>query len=654
MKILPVIRSFATISLLFFLFFSLTGNTHTPPVPDASETDSLKQLLTKTLTPADRIKTLAALSKAYYSASELDKALETETQLLELISKHGTKTDSAKYFRLIGLIYLQKSWYDKALDNLMQAQQLFGQAGDSAMQAKALMNVGIVHDYLGNLPMSLSYYNKALGYFNRSRNESGIADCRLNIAIILTKQKKYDTACDNLLAAAKIYEKAGNDTYLAAACINLGLTYKKMGNYPLAIEYVDKAYKIWKKDDDQYHICYYHLNMGEILLDMKRTEEAGQHLQEAEKLAKSLGSKDLLAKAYEYLSDYYVARNNYTAAYSYLNKSKQLNDSILNAETTEKVSQIQYQYEIAKREAENEHLVKQNLNKELELSKKNLSLYILSGILLVIALLVFLLVNQNRLKRKANQQLEAKNLLIGQQKDELISLNASKDKFLSILAHDIKNPLSSIHGISELLVTDYDTLTDEEKMVFTRDIHTLSTNLFELINTLLTWSTTQSGMIAYRPKAFRIAELCRKSINSLETVARQKDIKLECLADDSLTVLADENMILSVLRNLINNGIKYSYQGTTIHLVIKPVHGNAEISVIDSGIGFTKESQEKLFKYDQHFIGKGTAGETGTGLGLILCKDFVKKNGGTIRAESEPGKGSTFVFTLPLAEEGLS
>jgi len=648
-----ILRS-AIISFLFFLFLTLTGNAGNPPVPETRESDSLRQVLKKTLSSGDRIKTLAALGKAYFNASDLEKALEIENQLLELVSKYGTKADSAKYYRLTGLIYLQKSWYDKALDNLMKAQQLFGESGDSAMQAKALMNVGIVHDYLGNQPMSLSYYNKALSYFKRSKNESGAADCELNIAIILTKQKKYEQACENLLAAAKIYEKAGNNSYLAAAYINLGLTYKKMGNYPLAIEYVENAYKIWKQEDDQYHICYYHLNMGEIMLDMKRTEEAGQHLLEAEKIAKTLSSKDLLAKAYEFLSDYNVARNNYTAAYSFLNKSKQISDSILNAETTEKVSQIQYQYEIAKREADNEHLVKQNLNKELELSKKNLTLYILTAILIVIALLVFLLVNQNRLKRRANLQLEAKNKLIAQQKDELISLNASKDKFLSILAHDIKNPLSSIHGISDLLVTDYDTLTDEEKMVFTRDIHTLSNNLFELINTLLTWSTSQSGMIAYRPKPFRIAELCQKSMHSLETVAKQKDIKLECEADVSLAVMADETMILSVLHNLINNAIKYSYQGTKIRIEIVQADGNAEISVIDSGIGLSKESQEKLFKYDQHFMGKGTAGETGTGLGLILCKDFVEKNCGTIRVESETDKGSTFVFTLPLADDQVS
>jgi len=647
-------RHITVFLFLFILVLALRGMADSLPESVNKEADSLKQILKGTLSPQQTINTLSALGKAYYNESELDKALETEYELLEVISKHGIKIDSAKCYRLIGLVYLQKSWYDKSLDNLMRAQQLFGEAGDSAMQAKSLMNVGIVHDYMGNRPMSLSYYNKALDYFKRTKNESGRADCELNIAIIFTKQKEYEQACEKLLSAAKIYKKAGNDSYLAAAYINLGLTYKKMGNYNLAIEYLDKALGIWKQEEDQYHICYYHLNMGEIMLDMKRSDEAREYLLTAEKLAKEVGSKDLLAKAYEFLSDYNAAKKNYSEAYSYLNKSKQINDSILNAETTEKVNQVQYQYEIAKREVENEHLVKQNLNKELELSKKNLTLYILTGILIVIALLVLLLVNQNRLKRRANKQLEVKNNLIELQKDELISLNASKDKFLSILAHDIKNPLSSIHGISDLLVSDYDKLTEEEKKTFTCDIHTLATNLFEIINTLLTWSTSQSGMITYRPTQFSIGKLCSKTANSLQIVAKQKDIVIESNADDKLLVLADENMILSVMHNLINNAIKYSYHGTKIHIETEKLEDFIQISVIDSGIGLSPESQDKLFKYDQHFMNKGTAGESGTGLGLILCKDFVEKNGGTIRVESGLKKGSLFAFTLPLAGDPVS
>jgi signal transduction histidine kinase len=629
--------------------FLLSTFSETVRAPKSKETDSLKLVLLKRLSTQDKIKTLSALGKAYYNESNLDSALKTEYSLLEVISKHGTKIDSAKCFRIIGLVYMQKSWYDKSLENLERAQHLFGESGDSALQAKALMNIGTLHDYMNNLPMALLYYEKALKYFMYKKDETGTADCKLNMAIVLSKQKKYEQACEDLLSAAEIYKKTANDSYLAAAYINLGLTYKKMGNYTLAIEYHDKALAIWKQQDDEYHICYYYMNMGEIMLDLKKITEAGKYLLQAEKLVATLGSKDLQATTYEYLSDYHAARKNYAAAYSYLDKSKQLNDSILNAETTEKVSQIQYRYEIAKREADNTQLAKQNLDKELELSKKNLMLYILTAIIVLIALLVILLVNQNRLKHKANEQLETKNKLIESQKEELINLNASKDKFLSILAHDIRNPLSSIYSISDILVSDYDNLSEDQKLVFTRDINTLSSNLFEIINKLLAWSTSQSGMITYRPKPFLITDLCRQSLRNLQTVAKQKDILLVFKTDEKLTVMADENMILSVLHNLINNAIKYSYTGSNIRVETKQMEGNVQISVIDTGTGLSAESQEQLFQYDRNILSKGTAGESGTGLGLILCKDFVEKNGGSIMVDSQQGKGSTFMFTLPVA-----
>ena len=589
------VRPLYIMLLLAGLVLNLGTLAYGANLPAVSETDSLKAVLAKPLKPADKIKSLAALGKAYYNQSDLDNALKTEYQLLEVVSQHGSKKDSAALFRLLGLIYMQKSWYDKALDNFEKSQQLFGESGDSSKQAKALMNIGIVHDYLKNLPMAISFYEKALSYFTRKKELPGIADCKLNIAIVLTKQQKYQQACEYLLSAADIYSKNGNPSYQAAAYINLGLTYKKMGEYDRAIEYHNKALELWQQADDQYHISYYYMNMGEIMLDLKRINEAGEYLQQAEKLALKTGSKDLLAKTYEFLSDYNAARKNYALAYTYLDKSKQLNDSILNAETTEKVSQIHYQYEITRRDADNANLVKDNLDKELNIQKKNYFLYLLTGILVIIAILVIFLVKQNRIKHKANKQLEEKNRLIIQQKDELVMLNASKDKFLTILAHDIKNPLSSIHGLSEMWVTDFDTLTEKEKMIFAKDIHSLSTNLFEIINTLLAWSTSQSGMITYRPKSFPISELCRKAARNLQTVAKQKDILIVSKADDNLMVKADENMILSVVHNLVNNAIKYSHPGTSIHIEARQNGDNtAHISVIDSGIGLTPESISKL------------------------------------------------------------
>ena len=638
-------------SIIIFLVAPLTKETYASNEPEVTVIDSLKHVLKRRLSNQDQIKTLSALGNAYLDKPLLDSALNTENYLLDFISKHGTKADSAKCYKHIGLIYMHKAWYDKALDNLMRSQQLYSEVGDSAAQAYTLMNVGIVHDNMDNLPMAISYYQKAYAYFKRKNNGNGMAACELNMAIVYTKQDKFDLSSQYLLNAANVYKKSGNNLLFATALFDIGLNYKKKKEYDKAIDYLEQALKIWKKMDDKYRICYYYLNMGEIMLSAKRTDQAAPFLLKGEKLAQVLDSKDLIMKAYEYLSDYNAAKKNYSIAYDYLLKSRQLSDSILNAETAEKVNQIQYHYEIAKREVVNDNLTKQNLNKELQLSKENQVLYTLAAILLLIVVLVIFLFNQNNIKRKANKQLETQNDFINSQKNELIKLNASKDKFLSILAHDIKNPLSSIFAIRELLLSDFDRLTDEEMRTFTKDINTLADNLFEIISTLLTWGMTQSGLTAFNPQPFSIGTLCRKSVNTLQAVAKQKEIILVDQTDERLTVLADENMILSVLHNLINNAIKFSYRGTKIYVESCKLDGVAQIMVMDSGIGLSPESKTMIFRYDQHFLSRGTSGEAGTGLGLILCKDFIEKNGGTIHVESELKKGSTFVFTLPLAED---
>jgi signal transduction histidine kinase len=635
----------STLGLFLFLFiFTLN-------VCGSNEIDSLQKVFSQNLKADARIKTLFALGKAYYNESEYRNALDTDRKLIELINKSGTKEDSATAFRQIGLVMMEMSWYDESLKYLMQAQQLFKEAGNLSKQANCLMNIGIVHDYLGNQPMSLFYYNQSLSYFMKIKDESGIANCKLNMGNVLTKQKKFTEACNNYLAAAEIYARTNNLNYLAAAYLDLSLAYKNQKKFDQSMDYLKKSYAIYATKNDKYHFCFFHLNMGELLMQMNKPDEAKPHLDLAKSLAEEMEIMDLSARSYEFLSDYYVKKKNFELAYKTLLKSQEINNSILNAETVKKVSEIQYRYEIAKRESEKMQLVRDNLQNQLKLSQRTTLMYIMGILLLMIGIVVVLLLLWNRMKHKANIELEAKNKLIGSQKEELIKLNASKDKFLSILAHDIKNPLAAILGISDILITDYEKLSEAERKGFNQDIYTSATNLFEIVNTLLNWSISQNGLISHQPRNFNISALCENSLIKLNPIAKLKDISLLNETDPDTTVYADDNMIMSVIHNLVSNAIKYSHRGGQIVVRTGNHEGLREISVIDNGIGITPENQAKLFRYDQSFRSKGTTGENGTGIGLILCKDFVERNNGTIWVESEFNAGSAFKFTLPVAEE---
>jgi signal transduction histidine kinase len=243
--------------------------------------------------------------------------------------------------------------------------------------------------------------------------------------------------------------------------------------------------------------------------------------------------------------------------------------------------------------------------------------------------------------RKATEQ----SLYISQ--NELKAANASKDKFFSIIAHDLKNPFNGIIGLSSLLLEDYDSFPPEEQKTFIKDIKITAENTFRLLQNLLEWSQTQTGKIHFEPSLFLLETITTEVIDLVKTSAGNKNILLESTVSPDITVFADKNMINTVIRNLLLNAVKFTRSGGKITLSARAIGNVVEIAVKDNGIGISPENFKKLFCIDCNMISYGTEGEQGTGLGLILCKEFVEKNGGTIRVESEEGKGSTFTVTIP-------
>lgn len=232
---------------------------------------------------------------------------------------------------------------------------------------------------------------------------------------------------------------------------------------------------------------------------------------------------------------------------------------------------------------------------------------------------------------------------------ELQYLNASKDKFFSIIAHDLKNPFVSLLGFSEILLEDYNELTPEEINEYVQNIFEVSKSSHQLLENLLQWSRAQTGRIEYCPVEINLYKIARESINLLKSPAHKKGINLICNIDESTNVFADPDMLQTIIRNLVTNAIKFTEKGDEVRVSNKLVNDDfLEVYVTDSGLGMDEETIKKLFRIDVHHTTKGTSDEVGTGLGLILCKEFVEKNGGKIHVESELGKGSRFIFTLPI------
>jgi len=229
---------------------------------------------------------------------------------------------------------------------------------------------------------------------------------------------------------------------------------------------------------------------------------------------------------------------------------------------------------------------------------------------------------------------------------ELKRLNATKDKFFSIIAHDLKNPFSSLLGVADLLVRKYDQYDKEKTLTFIRNIKQAAKQGYDLLINLLEWSRAQTGRMKFEMQELNLNELVKSNIDLLFAQAQNKNIQIINDVDPESNIYADKNTVLTVLRNLLSNAIKYTHNGGKIHINSDINNEYVKVTVADDGIGIPKEKQDKLFRIDENYSQKGTNDESGTGLGLILCKEFIEKNEGEIYLESEEGQGSKFIFTL--------
>ena len=260
---------------------------------------------------------------------------------------------------------------------------------------------------------------------------------------------------------------------------------------------------------------------------------------------------------------------------------------------------------------------------------------------LFIYIIIKYLLNHYNIERKRAEENEK----------QLLQINTDKDRFISILGHDLKNPFNNILGFSEILTDEIDSLNKGEIKDIAHNINKSAQITYKLLDDILMWARAQQGKTPFSPQKLGFAEICNGAVEVLKPIADAKNISINYSKVDNITVFADRDMIKTIFRNLVSNAIKFTNNDGVININAEQTQSNITISVTDNGIGIASDNLVKLFDISDVLTTKGTAGETGTGLGLLLCKEFVEKHGGKIWVESEVGKGSDFKFKLPIFNE---
>lgn len=514
---------------------------------------------------------------------------------------------------------------------------------DSILLAKVALNLGMVYDELEDYDEAITFFQKALKISQSIKDSSILAKIYQNIAISYQNKKDLTKALEYNEKANELAILKKDTTMIIDVINNFGTIAYDQKNLVKSLDYYSKALNLYQKIKDRKGIAMAYNNIGLVYLDKNEYEKSIDYFNKSLALAKELRMHGFIGDIYSNLTIYYQQKKDFKKAFYCYDRFNAIYDSLAGEKKNKMIYQIQAKYKLGKNTRELEALkVKNQSQQHIIHTAKSFQIYLAVITILVLVLMFatfYLLFKEKKLAG------ELKN-----KTDELSELNASKDKFFSIIAHDLKNPFNVLVSYTSILKTDLELFSNEQLKQIISDLNEASENGYNLLQNLLIWTRSQTNRIHILKNNFNLANIAGdvKSLAELNMADKEQNLSIDI--DSDLTAYADKDMIAVVLRNLLFNAIKFSSKGSDIYIKARPTGLSVKIDVIDSGIGIAEDRIKKLFVIDKNTTTQGTEGETGTGLGLVLCKEFVEKNDGQIWVESTLGKGSVFSFTLPLGK----
>jgi signal transduction histidine kinase len=577
-----------------------------------------------------------------------DTAIANVLLGLKLAEHTNFKTGIAFSYIAIAKIFSAVDKHDKAIDFLRRAQQLFPKEAKPELTMFLLNELGTTSIKKGELENAFEYFQEALAMISIVRIPSLEALVRHNMGKAFTVNSQFDKALEQYKQALAIRRRLGERYEEALLLLEAGDLFAAQNNTERAYANYKAALEVYQKIQDKRGVASAYSKIGKWYYLKGDNKQAIANLNLAISTAQAAEHREALRDSYEHLSLAHKALGDYKAALD--NKERYVNvlEFIQNEERDHHVIEKQTSYLLEQKESQIDTLEEDRKERERELSEQRQKQRFLYAILALVFVVVLLVMYMYLIKRRSNRELKAINATVEAQNVQLQSLNATKDKFFSIIGHDLKGPLNSLTSFSNLLINYFDSLSKEEIQNLAKDLDKSLKNLYALLNNLLEWARSQTGNIDFTKEQFDINEVLQQNKELLSTQASTKELAILYEAGESISVSAHKQSITTVVRNLISNAIKFTPKGGAIKLEVKQSSNEVVVSVADTGVGMNQAVLDKLFRLDAKHSTLGTANEKGTGLGLILCKDFVEKNGGRVWVESEIGKGSIFYFTIPL------
>lgn len=538
-----------------------------------------------------------------FYASEYDQVIALSFKSLELYEKINSPVHIANLYNMISASHRRLKQDDLALEYALKNIEFTEKIGNKSKQGMSYQSVAGIYMQQKNDSIAEEYYLKALACYDDKKpaHATHMAIIRLNLGVIYTVYRgEHERALIELEKCKKQFEERKIYASLAFTLKVQSGAENFLGNYAASDKHLAEAYELQKKTANKRVL---HTIMTQEFSNLEH-------------------------------------RGNFKKAYEVLKKSQALKDTIFSAQKAKDAANIREKYEAEKKEREIEILKADEELRELNMQQqedgRRVMLFLSAFLVLVISSVVWLYIRQKRI-----------GALLKESEARLSETNASKDKFFSIIAHDLKNPFHSILGSSDLLINCFDNVP--KKMLFQnlKNIHSAADQVYRLIDNLLAWAGSQINRMKYEPAEFDILHLVDDVKNAIEPLATEKEINVDWPTDTPLVVTADFNMLETVVRNIMSNAIKFTPNNGQVKLNYKLDAGNLHIDIEDTGIGMEQEDADKIFLIDSKFQRDGTNDESGSGLGLIVCKEFIDKHKGAINVTSEVDHGSCFTIIIP-------
>jgi two-component system, sensor histidine kinase and response regulator len=623
---------------LFWLLYGLVGLAE-----GQSQADSLAQRLAEAADDTSKVMLLHQLAWNHLATAPEVARAYTE-QGLALARKLGFGRGEVRLLNRLADYHSHRGDHDSTIQYASQSLKLAEKLHDLAGEADAYVMLGIVYaNGLAQYQVALDYDLRALKLYERLGNQGGLASTYNLLADVEAKHLgRFARAHAYSARALALAHELGNPDFLGWCLAIRGQIYQHEQKLDSALLYLQESSDAYERANDLTNQVVNGTIIGTIYNQQGKPAAALAVFNQQLATAKALNARALLKGIYGGLALAHAAQGSHRLAYENHVRYALLQDSLMGLEMAQKVAITRAEYE---QDKQTERIA--SLEKERQQAdKENRTNYtIIAASFVAVLVILFLIGWNNRQKRRANEALQAKNEQITLQAERLQQVNATKDKLFSILGHDLRGPVASLNTVLDMVAEGE--LPAADFMAMLPELRQNVGSVQETLDNLLQWAKSQMNGLQYLPKSFDLGGMLQKKVGLFAETAKQKQIGLAYEVPPQLHVYADQEQVRLILRNLVNNALKFTPAGGRVTISARPNGPMVEVSVADTGVGMSPEQLAKLFVPNTHFSTFGTAGEQGTGLGLLLCKEMAELNGGKISVVSQPGQGSTFAFSLP-------